>query len=118
MKQERKTKECNFITLHDTSMFKDLKMPSAPTNYVLWYKKEDPNVWGLTIKKFDAGEEFSSQYVWKISWVFDPKNNNLRPSLASAEFTESITGEIVDKLIQVKSKYLNKKPKSPKENKK
>ena len=106
---EKKTKECNFITLHDTSIFNNVKMPSQPSNYVLWYKKENPEYWGLTIKRFDEKEEFSSQYIWKISWLYDSSQHVLAPTKASTEFTEAICGSPIDKLIEIKDKYTKKK---------
>jgi hypothetical protein len=105
----KKPKDCNFVTLHDTSMFNDLKLPSGATNYVMWYKKSNPSQWGLTIKRFDDKEEFSSQYIWKLTWVFNDIENILVPSRASAEFTDVIKGDMTDKLNDIKQKYLNKK---------
>jgi hypothetical protein len=106
---EKKTKECNFITLHDTSMFSGIKMPSQASNYVLWYKKETPDYWGLTIKRFDDKEEFSSQYIWKLSWLYDSAQDVLAPTKASAEFTEAIMGDAIRKLLDIKDKYTKKK---------
>lgn len=105
----KKPKDCNFITLHDHSIFTDIKLPSNPTNFVLWYKKSNPTQWGLTIKKFDDKEEFSTQYIWKLTWVFNDIENLLVPSKASAEFTELIKGDLTVKLNDIKQKYLNKK---------
>jgi hypothetical protein len=106
---EKKPKDCNFITLHDTSMFNELRLPSGPTNYVMWYKKSNPSQWGLTIKKFDANEAFSSQYIWKLTWVYSDLENILVPSKASTEFTDVIKGDITTKLNEIKQKYLTKK---------
>jgi len=46
-KSIKKPKDCNFITLHDTSIFKEVRMPESATNYVLWYKKNKPNSLGF-----------------------------------------------------------------------
>lgn len=105
----KKQRDCNFITLHDTSLFSDLKLPSGSTNHVLWYKKSNPAHWGLTIKKFDDSEEFGSQHVWKITWVWNDLENILVPTKASTEFTECITGDVVNKLLDIRQKYLTKK---------
>ena len=105
----KKPKDCNFVTLHDTALFSDLKLPGNPTNYVLWYKKSNPSQWGLTIKRFDGGEEFTSQYIWKLTWVYNDIENILVPSKASSEFTDVIKGDVTLKLNEIKQKYLTKK---------
>lgn len=105
----KKQKDCNFVTLHDTSIFSDLRLPSGATHYVLWYKKSNPVQWGLTIKKFDDKEEFTSQYIWKLTWVYNELENILVPTRASAEFTDVIKSDLTQKLNDIKLKYLNKK---------
>lgn len=107
---KKKPKDCNFITLHDHSLFETVKLPMGATNYVLWYKKSNPGHWGLTIKKFDStGEEFQTQYVWKLTWTYNSPEEILVPTKASLEFTEFMNKEITAKLNDVKNKYLTKK---------
>jgi hypothetical protein len=105
----KKQKDCNFVTLHDTSIFSDLRLPSGATHYVMWYKKSNPVQWGLTIKKFDDKEEFTSQYIWKLTWVYNEGENILVPTKASSEFTDLIKSDLTLRLNDIKSKYLNKK---------
>jgi len=72
-------------------------------------KKTNPIHWGLTIKKFDDKDEFTSQHTWKLTWLFKEAEGILAPSLGSKEFTEIIKGETVAKLDEIKNKYINKK---------
>lgn len=105
----KKPKDCNFITLHDHSYFNGIKIPDGGTNYVLWYKKSNPMHWGVTVKKFDEKEEFQTQYVWKLTWIYKDEEDILIPTRSSLEFTEFIGKETTAKLNVIKNKYLNKK---------
>jgi hypothetical protein len=108
----KKPRDCIFITLYDTSLFKDLKMNEGATNYVLWYKKSDPSQWGVTIKKFDdKDEQFISQHVWKLTWTYNEEENILIPTKSSMQFTEIMKGELAQNLCDIKAKYLVKKNK-------
>lgn len=67
---KKQTRDCVFITIRDSAkLFEGVKLPQGSSNYTLWYKKSDPNVWGVTVKKFDrTSPVFPSQHIWKITW--------------------------------------------------
>jgi hypothetical protein len=109
--KNKSPKDINFIVLHDTAMFNDVKIPEGATNYVLWYKKEDPCSWGISIKAFPTQQNegtFSTQHIWKVSWYHDELQELLAPSKESQQFTECIKGELFNKLNELKNKHYNK----------
>jgi hypothetical protein len=108
-KRKNPKKDCNFITLNDFSMFQNQKIPSPdPTNFVLWYEKEFPEKWGITLKKFEKNERFNSQYMWKCTWIYSDLENILFPSPGSSSMIEPITGTDVERLNNIKLKYIEK----------
>lgn len=111
--KETKPKESSFITLNDTSVFKDLKMPECPTNYTLWYKNADPSEWGVTIKRMDEkNDKPLSQHVWKLTWIYNDIEGILVPSSTSREFTTIMDAVTAKKLMEIRDKYIAKKKKS------
>jgi hypothetical protein len=109
VKRKNPKKECNFITLNDLTMFKDKKIPSPdPTNFVLWYEKDNPEKWGITLKKFEKNERFNSQYMWKCTWIYSELEQVLFPSPGSVSMIENITGLDVERLNSIKLKYIEK----------
>ena len=102
---KRQPRDCVFITIRETiKLFEGVKLPSGASNYTLWYKKSDPNVWGLTVKKFDkTSPVFPSQHIWKVTW----KNSNgkLIPCTQLDGFTmENIDG---DKFLEFETMIKN-----------
>lgn len=102
-------KPCAFITLHNPTFFEGVRMNKDPTNYVLWYEKENPMRWGVTIKKFDKKSQFKSQHEWKLTWVYNDLEELLVPTNSSAEFADCIGREATLSLNDIRLKYLEKK---------
>lgn len=108
----RKIRDCNFITLQDKDkvLFEKVKLLKNATNYIIWYKKDDVNKWGVTIKSFDKSDNFPSQHTWKVTWESNGVDS-LVPSKASEEMTEIISGISFEKLLEIKNNFLNNKKK-------
>jgi hypothetical protein len=100
-------KDCNFIILHDKMLFKDLQMPSNATNFMLWYKKTEPQIWGLTIKQVTSGEQFDSQHVWKSVWFYH--DGKLVPTNSSTSLNVGcVEGELFLRLSNILTDNLKK----------
>lgn len=95
-------KDCSFIPLYDKSIFLLTKLPPNPTHFVLWYKKDSDDNWGLTVKSFPEGEEaYSKSHDWKLTWINSVVGDKLVPTLASETFCEPITDQLYLKLQSI-----------------
>lgn len=101
------SKENNYIVLHDKYMFKDLKIPNGATNFMLWYKKNDHTIWGLTIKQLNPADKYDNQHVWKSTWYSN--NNKLTPTTGSVNLgVTEITDDLYDKLYEIVNDNIKK----------
>ena len=116
MQQEniKKPREANYVNLTDNKLKDELKamlvLPNKDIhlNYVLWYKKENPVEWGLTVKGF-PDKKFGTQHVFKITWFADKNEEGvvvgLKPANHCENQTEAIIGEGFEKILNIYSKY-------------
>lgn len=69
IKKQKKPKEKIYLTVSDAAVKNKIleltNVPNDATNYSFWFKKENPEIWGLTIKAVPHG---LSQYTWKYNW--------------------------------------------------
>jgi hypothetical protein len=110
----KKVKDCQFISLYDMSILKDVRLPPNPNNILLWYKKDNHDQWGLTVKSFEEGQDlFTKQYTWKVTWVNNTETLKLTPTKSSETFCDAIAGDLYASLQKVidasKNKLLKKK---------
>ena len=84
-----------------------LKLPTGLTELTLWYRKNGEDFWGLTAKSYDdiIDGVKSTDFSMKITWIYREAEDALVPSKPSQEFTEKITGELSDKLKEIKTKH-------------
>jgi hypothetical protein len=123
----RKSKEVGYIYIPDKDTKLKLDNLASPlqggTNYIFWYSKIDPLMWGLTIKQVPENEEdegFSSQHTWKATWF------NKGDFLKAAKHCESIAKDIVDtpendnytQIASIYKSYTRSKNKNKNKNKK
>lgn len=103
-------KDCNFIVLHDRQLFESLQMPSNPTNFMIWYKKAEPNFWGLTIKCTPSGNQFDSQHVWKATWFHN--DGVLKPTVGCTSLNlGNVDGDLYNRLCTILQDHQNKNKK-------
>lgn len=111
----RKPREANFINITDSLIKEKIKnmviLPNKDLhlNYVLWYKKETPNDWGLTIKGF-PDKKFGTQHVFKITWFADKDETNgnvfrLVPADHCNNQTQEINGDGFNEIFNIYNKY-------------
>jgi hypothetical protein len=110
----RKPREANYVNITDSLLKEEIKtmvvLPNKDLhlNYVLWYKKEDNNDWGITIKGF-PDKKFGTQHTYKITWFADKDEEGkllgLKPANHCANQTEGIYGEGFEKLLSIYNKY-------------
>lgn len=108
----RKPREANYVNITDPTLKNEIKdMVTLPNkdiflNYVLWYKKDDSNEWGLTIKGFP---DKKAQHVFKITWFADRDVEGTLLGLKAANHCESQTngiyGEDFNKILDIYNKY-------------
>lgn len=104
-------KNYNYIVLNDKHLFKNLEIPSGATNFILYYKKDNPSEWGITIKNNMNDEQ--NQHVWKIKWY--NLNGKLVPTHESECLTNSnienelykVLNDIIDNTTSKKKNKLN-----------
>lgn len=100
-----KFSQCAFIPLHDLGILNGVKIPNGVTDLTLWYKKND-NFWGLTAKAFEnQSDVIINQFALKISWTYKEYTDSLVPTAASRDYTEEITGDLLEKLKNIKEKH-------------
>ena len=99
--------QCAFIKLPDVTILNGLKLPIGLTELTLWYRKNGEDFWGLTAKSYDDIIEGvkSTDFSMKITWIYREGEGVLVPTKPSQEFTEKITGELADKLKEIKTKH-------------
>lgn len=112
--KQKRVREANFVNLTDAKVKEELKqMVTLPNkdihlNYVLWYKKDNPEDWGLTIKGF-PDKKFGTQHVYKITWFADKDVDGnvtqLLPATHCLGQTEKISGEGFEKVLNIYNKY-------------
>ena len=109
----RKPREANYVNITDNKTKDEIRdMVTLPNkelhlNYVIWYKKENCDEWGLTIKGF-PDKKYGSQHVFKITWFADKDDFGnllgLKPANHCSNQTESIVGEGFEKILNIYSK--------------
>ena len=110
----RKPREANYVNITDSQLKEEIKaMITLPNkelhlNYVLWYKKDNQEEWGLTVKGF-PDKKFGTQHVFKITW-FAEKNDDgaivsLAPAGHCANQTEGIYDDNFVKILNIYNKY-------------
>jgi hypothetical protein len=110
----RKPREANYVNIVDPATKEEIKNmvtlpnPDLTLNYVIWYKKDNLDEWGLTIKGF-PDKKFGTQHVFKITWFADRdlegKLLGLKPAGHCANQTSEIYGEPFEKILNIYNKY-------------
>lgn len=111
-------KDVGFLNVNDPNLKNEIikisKCPDDATNFIFWYNKTDPEIWGLTIKsiikKKNENENnknffFGSQHTWKITWYND--NKCLRVAQNSKSLADDIDKDY-DKIADIFMLYKNK----------
>ena len=110
----RKPREANFVNITDSTLKNELKelvtLPDKDLhlNYVIWYKKDDPSNWGLTIKGF-PDKTWGTQHVYKVTWTAE-KNvdggfSRLMPARHCEKQTSEISGDGFLKVVEFYNKH-------------
>lgn len=109
----KNTKNYNYIILNDKYLFENVIMPVNATNYLIFYKKTDPNYWGLTIKCIPPHQSpIENQYIWKATWLNNNDKNCLEPTEESKCLNiSSIPNDLYLKLKTILQDNLAKKKK-------
>jgi hypothetical protein len=112
--KQKRTREANYINLTDQGLKSEIKelitLPNKDLhmNYVLWYKKDTQDEWGLTIKGF-PDKKYGTQHVFKVTWFADKDEDGeirkLKPANHCASQTEEIVGQPFDKILNIYLKY-------------
>jgi hypothetical protein len=109
----KRTRESNFVNITNPQVKEEIKamleLPDTPEchlNYVMWYKKDNPNNWGLTVKGF-PDKNWGTQHVLKLTWVSNEEQviKYLQPAQHCVNLTKPIEGENFEKLLNIYKKY-------------
>jgi hypothetical protein len=118
-KRNNNKKDVGFLNVNDPNLKNELikvsKCPDDATNFIFWYNKNDPNIWGLTIKsiikKYDDNYPnfiyFNSQHTWKITW-YNYENKCLKIAQNSKSLAEDIENKDYDIINKIFILYKNK----------
>lgn len=108
MDQSKKPREANYVNITGEAVKEQIKnivvLPNKELhlNYVVWYKKDNPEEWGLTVKGFPE-KKIGIQHVFKITWFAG--EGELKPAKHCETLTEPITGENYDFILNIFNKY-------------
>ena len=83
----KKNQECEFLIVNDPMFKREIiettKCKEGASSFIFWFKKEQPDKWGLTIKYFPKntrmknndgksyGKSDYQQETWKITWYYE-----------------------------------------------
>lgn len=110
----KKTNNCGFLIVGDPGIQKQIKQicgaPDDATNYIFWFNKTEPSEWGLTLKSIPQKDEnsyFTSQHVWKLTWV--DKGDKLERVHHSRSIAQDVEGTDYENLVDIFKTYKGKR---------
>jgi hypothetical protein len=110
-------REANYINITDSETKKKIReMVTVPNidanlNYIIWYKKDNADEWGLTVKGFPTNKKiFGTQHLFKSTWfnTVTESSTCLEPANHCRNVSQPINGDNYEYLFALYSKY-NKK---------